>query len=95
MSDRERPVFTIYERDIPAEMARIAVFVVDIGLNVEDDPLEADKHVGGCEGGGCLVRASPDDKKTGPRNGDHADRGVVVLPPAKTKVYRRANEYKI
>jgi hypothetical protein len=58
----ERPTLSAYDRDIPAEIARVAVFAIHIGLNVEDARLETDKHVAGCESGACLIHSSEDVK---------------------------------
>jgi hypothetical protein len=54
----ERPILSAYDRDIPAEIARVAVFAIDIGLNVDDERSETDKHVPGCEGGAFLIQSS-------------------------------------
>jgi hypothetical protein len=43
----ERPVRSIYDRDVPTEIARVAVFINPIGLDVEDDRPETDRRVAG------------------------------------------------
>jgi hypothetical protein len=58
----ERPILSAYDRDVLAEIARVAVFAIDIGLNVEDARPETDKHVAGCESGACLILSSEDVK---------------------------------
>jgi hypothetical protein len=67
-----RPVCSIYERHIPIELARVAVFVNPIGGEILDNPRTAaltgvpgadhGKTVVGCEGGRCILqsREGPD-----------------------------------
>jgi len=67
-----RPLFSIYERHIPIELARVAVFVNPIGGEILDNPRTAaltgvpgadhGKTVAGYEGGRCILqsREGPD-----------------------------------
>jgi hypothetical protein len=51
----DRLEFPNERRDLSPELARIAVFTIAIGPGPEADCRpEADKTVGGCEGGACL-----------------------------------------
>jgi hypothetical protein len=55
-----RPVFPAHIRNLPTEIARIAVFNIAIGPGPDQDKRpEHAKTVAGCEGGSCTVGAKP------------------------------------
>jgi hypothetical protein len=51
----ERPVYSNYERDLPFNLARIAVFVIPLAREIIDGREPEEKAVGGGEGGACIV----------------------------------------
>jgi hypothetical protein len=51
----DRPIYSNYDRDLSPEIARIAVFIIQIGP-LEDSRPEHEKSVSGCESGACLLR---------------------------------------
>jgi hypothetical protein len=54
----DRPEFPNDVRDLPRDIARIAVFVIAVGRGPDADHRpDADKVVSGCEGGSCLIPA--------------------------------------
>jgi hypothetical protein len=50
------PIYSIYDRNIPIDGARIAVFVNPIGAEILDKPPEDEKHVAGCKGDPCRLQ---------------------------------------
>lgn len=50
-------VFPNDRRDLPAEIARAASFVISLAFNVRDGREANEKHVSGCEGGACAIPA--------------------------------------
>jgi hypothetical protein len=50
-----RPVFPNERRDLPPEIARIAIFEIPLAFDVRDDREASDKTVGGCEGSSCTI----------------------------------------
>jgi hypothetical protein len=58
MPDTAPPIFSNYRRDLPAEVARVAVFIVAIGP-AEDHRPAHEKTVAGCEGVSCALGGLP------------------------------------
>jgi hypothetical protein len=57
MADHPSPViYSIYDRNIPIEDARVATFVNPIGAEILDKPPEHKKHVAGHEGDRCRLQ---------------------------------------
>lgn len=57
MADLPSPVtYSVYDRNIPIEDARVATFVNPIGAEILDKPPEPEKHVAGCERDRCLLQ---------------------------------------
>lgn len=57
-----RPEFPNDIRDVPPDIARVAVFVVAINPTPSiDGRPDADKAMSGCEGGSCLIPAREGD----------------------------------
>jgi hypothetical protein len=56
-ADPQSPViYSIYDRNISIEDARVAIFVNPIGAEILDKPLEHGKHVAGCESDRCRLQ---------------------------------------
>ena len=53
----DRPEYSNYERDLPAEIARTATFVIPLALNVRDGREANEKTVLACEGNRCAIPA--------------------------------------
>jgi hypothetical protein len=61
LAEADRPQFPNERRDLSPELARIAVFIVAIGSGPEADRRpDADKTVGSCESGACVIRTRED-----------------------------------
>lgn len=61
MADLPSPViYSIYDRNIPVEDARVAIFVNPIGAEILDKPPEPEKHLPGCERARCRLREGSD-----------------------------------
>jgi hypothetical protein len=58
-----RLVCSNYERDLPPNLARIAVFLIPLALEIIDGRKPEEKAVAGCEGGACNLPTRE------PRNG--------------------------
>lgn len=50
-----RPELSNYDRDIPAALARVAVFIIPIGREPYDGRELHEKLVAGCEGASCVL----------------------------------------
>jgi hypothetical protein len=48
-----RLVYSNYERELPPKLARIAVFVIPLALEIIGGRKPEEKAVAGCEGGAC------------------------------------------
>jgi hypothetical protein len=53
-------IYSVYDRNIPSEDARVAIFVNPIGAEVLDNLPEQAKHVAGCEGDRCRLQTRED-----------------------------------
>jgi hypothetical protein len=57
MADLPSPfIYSIYDRNIPIDHARIAIFVNPIGTEIIRGWKEHEKHVAGCEGDRCRLQ---------------------------------------
>lgn len=50
-----RPELSNYDRDVPAAIARVAVFVIPIGREPYDGREPQEKLIPGCESGRCVL----------------------------------------
>jgi hypothetical protein len=56
------PVYSIYDRSIPAEHARVASFRNPIGLEIIDGRKDEHKSVASCQGDRCRLQSREDER---------------------------------